>query len=536
MQTNRDPLYWAAWLILLTAAVFFSRSYMPIHETRYLSVAWEMWQRGDFLVPFMNGAPYSHKPPLLFWLMQAGWAVTGVNDWWPRLLSPLLAFACLFLVRHLAAELWPERPEPARLAPWILLGSLLWSLYSQAIMFDLLVAFFALLGIVALVRSSLGKPNAWWLFALSIGLGVLAKGPVILLHLLPVALLAPWWSPNKALRWRSWYVHLLMATLGGVAIALTWAIPAGMMGGEEYRKAIFWGQTANRMVQSFAHQRPFWWYVPLLPLLLFPWFVWPALWRGMKHSMGDRDKGLRLAVAWILPAFIAFSLVSGKQVHYLLPEFPAFALMASRWLAHQRDAIRPWAPALILAVAGVLMLALPHLHLPASATELRQIPGWGGGVFLLLAVGAVLSKNTPMVLVPRLSAVTLLTMSAIHLVLFFPLSPAYDVRPMASAIAQMQKQSRQVVHVGKYHAQYQFAGRLVHPLTELAGHQAVAPWLKAHPDTAVIIYFPKNVDLTPFEPLFVQSYRGRQAALFDAPNALAALERSESTKEPPSED
>jgi len=27
----------------------------------------------------------------------------------------------------------------------------------------------------------------------------------------------------------------------------------------------------------------FWWYVPLLPLLLFPWFVWPGLWKALAH-------------------------------------------------------------------------------------------------------------------------------------------------------------------------------------------------------------------------------------------------------------
>ena len=65
------------WL-LLTTTIFF-RNPIPIDETRYLSVAWEMWLRGDFLVPYLNGHTYSHKPPLLFWLFESGWAIFGVN-------------------------------------------------------------------------------------------------------------------------------------------------------------------------------------------------------------------------------------------------------------------------------------------------------------------------------------------------------------------------------------------------------------------------------------------------------------------------
>src|SRR6218665_1598985 len=43
------------------------RGPLPVDETRYLAVAWEMWDRGSFLLPLLNGEPYAHKPPLLFW-------------------------------------------------------------------------------------------------------------------------------------------------------------------------------------------------------------------------------------------------------------------------------------------------------------------------------------------------------------------------------------------------------------------------------------------------------------------------------------
>ena len=69
------------WGLAVLVALNF-RPPLPVDETRYLAVAWDMWREGHYLVPHLNGDPYSHKPPMLFWLMTAGWHLFGVNDWW----------------------------------------------------------------------------------------------------------------------------------------------------------------------------------------------------------------------------------------------------------------------------------------------------------------------------------------------------------------------------------------------------------------------------------------------------------------------
>ena len=242
-------------LILLSVIAILARPITPIDETRYVGVAWEMWLRGDFWVPFKNGEPYSHKPPLLMWIFQAGWAVFGVNAWWPRLVSPLFSAGGVLLTFGLAKRLWPQRSALAGHAVIVLTSCLVWVISSTWIMFDVMLAFFALIGMHGTLIAADGKPlRGFALLALSIGLGVLTKGPVILLQVLPVVVLAPWWNPG--LRWSHWFGGMLAAIALGAAIALAWAIPAGIAGGEEYQKAIFWGQTANRMVESFAHRRP----------------------------------------------------------------------------------------------------------------------------------------------------------------------------------------------------------------------------------------------------------------------------------------
>jgi 4-amino-4-deoxy-L-arabinose transferase-like glycosyltransferase len=121
-------------------------------------------------------------------------------------------------------------------------------------MFDMMLAFFTLLGMVALVSAwRTTKHNnwqnyfAWGLFSVAIGLGTLTKGPVILLHLLPVAILAPWWQQMSFSS--AWYLRLTISVILGVLIALAWAIPAGLAGGEAFRQAIFLGTNGESTSQ-----------------------------------------------------------------------------------------------------------------------------------------------------------------------------------------------------------------------------------------------------------------------------------------------
>jgi len=371
---------------LLTLVAIYTRPLTPIDETRYVSVAWEMWLKNEYLVLFKNGEPYSHKPPLLFWLYNLGWLVTGVNEWWPRLVSPLFSLGSLLLTLSIGRRLWPGDRDTGRNAAWILASSLLWMLFSTSAMFDVMLTFFALLGMRGLLIAADGqmKRGFTWL-AVSIGFGVLAKGPVVLLHLLPVAALAPWWRPG--MNWKRWTGGVLLAVLGGAAIALAWAIPAAIQGGEEYRRMIFWGQTANRMVDSFAHKRAFWWYLPLLPILFFPWLLWPGLWRRLVALKREGlDGGLRFCLAWLLPVFVFFSLISGKQIHYLVPLFPVFALFAGRLLARAPGG-GLWLPALLVAAVGAAMVHLAPDGLSGKLDLWENLPRWPGVLLVLAADG-----------------------------------------------------------------------------------------------------------------------------------------------------
>ena len=515
----------AGWMAFAVASITL-RPLWPVDETRYASVAWEMWERGSLLVPFVNGEPYAHKPPLLFWLIHAGWAVFGVNDWWPRLVAPVCAIAAVPLITRIDRLLASADEPPTTTPVWVLFGCLLFVAFITLTMFDLLLMVCAMIAIIGLVRAARGERRAGfaWL-GVGIGLGVLAKGPVILLHVLPVALVAPWWAPATRTNAGRWYLGVFGGVLIGAMIGLAWAIPAALAGGEAYARAIFWGQTAGRVSESFAHRAPVWYYVPLLPVMFFPWLVWPAFWRGAGMLRRDRGMRARFAIAWLALPLVALSLVSGKQAKYVVPVLPAVALLVGQAVARARTARRYdlALPALGFvggALALVAVRALPaRFSLPAWAAEL---PLWPAAA--LLAVGVVLfaaSRRSLELQMRALAASMLVATFVLAAGLLPALVPFNDVRPVAARIAALQAQGIPVAFLGKYHAQYNFAGRLEQPVAILDDPE-LAAWVAQHPNGRVVdIERERRGDSTRV-PEFEAPFRGQWVQLWRGP-VLASM-------------
>lgn len=513
------------WLILISVSLTV-RPLFPVDETRYAAVAWEMWLSHDYLVPHLNGETYSHKPPLLFWLMTASWWLFGVNDWSLRLIAPLFALASLYLSALIARILWPERKTIEELTPLILLGLFFWNIYSTLTMFDMMLSFFAVLGIYSLLQlTHLGLSwRRWLLLGVAIAGGVFSKGPVILLHLLPVALLAPWWLETQAInfRWKDWYLGLVLSILIGAAIALSWAIPAGIAGGQEYRNAIFLGQTSGRLVQSFAHRLPWWWYLETLPLLLLPWVLFRPLWSGLR-CLSSKDSGLRFCLAWTLPVFIAFSLVSGKRLHYLLPLVPALALVLARAIeevsAQQFVQKSHIGIAIIWAGLAVVLALLPWLSQVFQwHPEFSSISHlWGMGLFvvstsLIFANSSDVREAVLYVTIASISGILLVSSG------FFSLkADLYDTSKPAVKIAELMKENREIAFYGsKYHGQYNFTGRLKHPITLVDNINALQVWAAQHNNAYVIVKYDESAQLLEPKLTYHYPFKGQNVGLLSA--------------------
>ncbi len=543
---NRAPWIWTGLWIAVVAAAVLTRPLLPVDETRYLAVAWDMWLGGDYLVPHLNGETYSHKPPLLFWLINLGWAAFGVNEWWPRLVAPLFGLASLFLTARLARDLWPRAEAVENAAPLLLFGGLFWALFTTLTMFDMMLTAFTLLGLSGVVRAWRGDAlSGFALLGLGIGLGVLAKGPVILLHTLPVALSAPWWgrgligagtgAGTRAGAWDNrkgvWYAGVAGGVILGAGIALAWAVPAGMAGGEAYREAIFWGQSAGRVVSSFAHSRPWWWYGAVLPVMALPWLAWPPVWRavwravrglsmdGIEGFLGA-EGGIRLCLAWFVPAVVVFSFISGKQPHYLLPELPALALIAARLLAAgggvRKKPLDPVLPGLLAVLAGASLAGLDLLPL-SSPPPWLDLVGTGWGLVLAAAGLGVMASGglAPLARLGAIAAVGAVFVIVGHLAMRPALAAVYDLKPLAMRLAEWQRQGVPLANFSKYHGQYNFLGRLTKPIAQVGMyHPDTEKFIKDNPQGKIIAYH--DALPTKAEPVAVYRFRSRLIAVWDA--------------------
>ncbi|WP_317964062.1 ArnT family glycosyltransferase [Methylocaldum szegediense] len=498
------------------------RPLIPVDETRAVSVAWEMWQRGDFLVPYLNGKPYSHKPPLLQWVIHLSWFVFGVNDWTPRFVGPLFGLGNLFLTERLARRLWPEADTVSRLAPLILLGLAVWSLWTTLTLYDMLVAFFAQLGVLGILRAAQGAFGMGWLMmAVGIGGGVLSKGPIILLLILPAGLLAPWWSTRvPGSGWIGWYAGILAATLLGTSIGLAWAIPAGMAGGEAYAQAIFWSQSVGRIANSFAHKRSWWWYAHTLPMVLFPWILWPGIWRNLVKPKADSS--LRFCVLHVVAVLLLLSAISAKQIHYLLPSLPIWALIFARVFADPSLRIGRFGQiafgAIVLGL-GLVMAWLPFiaqaLGFPKSDSTVVVVAEAFPlvAIVLIVGLGAFLLLWRPRDSATMVRGVVGAMIGVIlvaHLVYVEAGRPHHDLRSVAVRIAQLQARGIPIAHWEKYSGDFQFIGRLTAPLEVLHTGQDLSEWLVAHPEGYVVIVYRGSKKGFEETADFIQPYRGKR--------------------------
>ena len=536
MSRDWPPLFWTGLWILVMVTALATRPFLPVDETRYLAVAWDMWLEGNWLVPHLNGEPYSHKPPLLFWLINLGWSVFGVNDWWPRLVAPLSGLASLFLTQRLARELWPgtNGDSLGLAAPFVLFGGVFWALFTTLTMFDMMLTLFTLVALLGVVRAwRRGGWSGFALMGLGIGFGVLTKGPAILLHTLPVALLAPWWAPSLGAgpHWGRWYAGVTGAVILGAAIGLAWAVPAGLAGGEAYREAIFWGQSAGRVVSSFAHRQPWWWYGAALPVLLLPWVLWPPAWRvAWRAVLGARqgpvDGGVRFSISWFVPALAVFSVISGKQFHYLLPELPAVALVLARLLfadasSKGRPVLDQALPALLAVGAGAAFFTLASWPFPGTPPTWLDLVETGWGLALAAAgLGFLFCGRFSLTgRVQAMAGLSAVFVVASHLGMRPVLAAVYDLRPVASQLAEWERQGVPLANFGKYHGQYHFPGRLTKPIAQIGTvNPDTQTFLKDHPNGMIVAYhetLPRAA-----KPVAVYRFRNRLIAIWKAETVI----------------
>ncbi len=388
LHATKVVLAWMGLWLLPVLASLFAKSPWPVDETRLLAVAWEMWIRSDWLVPYLNGEIYTQQTPLMFWLINLGWTVAGVNEWWPRLIPALFGLGSLILVERLARALWPGQINIAAYAPVIMLGMLCWTIFLTLTLDSMLLVFFTSLGAVA-ITTMLRKRRrlAWPLLGLSLGLGTLAGGPVIFVYLLPLALLAPFWVGSKRkVKWSRWYGKVAKAVVVAAGICMVWAVVVSQRpDGAAYIDSLLTAPLMGAGLEFFASSRPWWWYLVLVPVVTLPWSIFPLVWMRWWHIRREKiDSGLAFCLFWAWPTIAVLSLMTLKQPQFLLPLLPAFALgmvyllLDENLVVHGQDSVFSSMAFPIVFLGGTLA-ALPGLPrveaLPSMLWDLSPFIG-----------------------------------------------------------------------------------------------------------------------------------------------------------------
>lgn len=502
---------WLAWLLPVFASLYL-RPIFPVDETRYMSVAWTMWRDGEFIVPHLQGLIYTHKPPLLFWLINTGWALFGVNEWWPRLLQPAFACGSLFLLHRIATTAWPAERRVANLAPMLFAGTWFATLYTPALMFDMMVVFFTLFTYLGVV----GPRVRWSYVVVGLAMGLLSKGPVIFVYTLPVLVAAPLWQFRPASGWWRWYGTLALTVVLSLLPVLAWLGLAWLRAGTAFLEEAMWTQTVDRLHGQLGHGRPVLWYLVRLPVLCMPWLAWPPVWRMLRARTGDARSRLLLAAAAV--SLLLLSLIGSKQIHYLLPALALASLGLARILADavpKRGDNLPTAGVLVFVsiALGGIVLGFAGDGLPAWTRDFDL--GWPIAL-LVVAAGSLLLSPVD---IEARAAVQLLLTSALAVVLTAgPVRAArevYDATAVAQEVAAFQRSGADVAFLDNYHGEFDYLGRLPEDIVNVHAATAAA-WVQSHPQGVLVTRHKHLVGEALPEPAYSQPYRSGRLDIYRA--------------------
>lgn len=483
---------------ILGVTTILSRPLLPIDETRYITVAWEMHVSGDYLVSHLNGLTYAHKPPLLFWLMNLIWWFTGVSSTAARMVAVILASVSVVLTRRLACQLYPHNQTAIVCAPLIHASCMLWMLFSPLLMFDVLLLVCVQVGVLGILHLAQRK-RSWGLLLLAIGVGAgaLSKGPVVLVHLLPLALTGPLWCPPLRSQRLAFYFETACGILIGAGIALAWALTSASRGGSAYADELLWGQTAGRVVTSFAHRESWWWYLPLIPLCLLPWVLFGSalLNRSLQREQLDSSdlklRPRRIAAVWGAGGLTLLSLVSGKQIHYVIPLLPSFALFAGPVIAALPELV-VHRIRLLIAVGTIVAGVFPVIVNHGPWAYGNPLAGICPSAFCIplclcgIIVGVIRPQDFRATVV-QVSSAAVIFISLLNVGLSVRFWPEFDVTPLAQQVRGLEENQVPVAWYGNYHGQLHFAGRLRKPITELMTPEALHEWVRLNPRGRVIL-------------------------------------------------
>jgi len=318
-------------VFIIAAAVITTISLYPIldmDEAWYSSVSLRMAETGDWLIPNFNGEPFPTKPPLWFWITGFIFKLFGPSEWSARIGSLIFTLLTAYVL-----YIWHERRKVE--AHLIYLSSLLPILVACVGRMDAPMVFFLTLAFF------LGHRKKWAQAGLSLGLGILAKGPVVLVIWGISFLIYSILYDKRSVK------GIILAGLISLAVGGSWFILLYMKGMEEVVEHFILHENIERVKSGLeGHTGPIYYYIPVLIL-----GVIPNLGRFFK-SLSYWSDEKALPYIWFLTTIILFTVAETKLPHYILPAFPALALMMEK----EREGLLDWLSGGILVLLPIFLM------------------------------------------------------------------------------------------------------------------------------------------------------------------------------------
>ena len=397
---------------------------------------------GGLAVPMVQDRPRLNKPPLVYWLQAASAAVFTGGDplkdhiWMYRVPGVLCAIASVLITWRLGRRMFD--PRAAWLGAVILGVCPLVVVDAHMARADQLLLSTVVAGQYWLWRAWKGSDEATkrrsdegeegsrpsrqatlvaaLCFWICIGASVLAKGPIGPMVIGLTALMLAAVHGRAGLRWL-WSLRPITGVLIVLAMCLPWLWMVGEhVGWQRYYDTIFKETITRSLEPKEGHWGPPGYHLILMVALLWPGSMltgvgvvravmvgWPrVVEKGQAASRwwqrrGGRDAEL-FCIAWIVPAWIVFELVSTKLPHYTMPMYPALALLSGRAVMSaakllKNDRLARFGATVCVYVAIVPMFALFGLTTFLLYMSVESWPwNWtvAGGVTTVIVTGILM--------------------------------------------------------------------------------------------------------------------------------------------------
>jgi len=318
--------------VLIAGVMLFRNLSFPLTEPdegRYAEIPREMLSSGDWIVPRLHHEPYLDKPPLFYWLCASSYTVFGPSEWAARLVPATAAFLTMLCTFLFGRRILGNRSALFGLIVSTLCIGFIYS--GRFLVMDSLLTFFVALSLFTAFEAIHDDRLHWFWWtvsAIACGFGMLTKGPVALVLLVPPVLAHIWLSQSRVRpNVTAWAVYGLVAF--GIAVPWYAAIIAR---DPSFAYHFFLEQNVTRFLAGVNHPQPVWFYLPVVVLGWMPWglllfSVGIFLFHRSRSFRSIRPVSLGYFVLWAGWCLLFFSLSRGKLPTYILPAFPAIALL-----------------------------------------------------------------------------------------------------------------------------------------------------------------------------------------------------------------